>query len=365
MVVTICVATQNIGCLDNAIPLEVDKRTVVRMRLLFESLTIWLEKSRPDVFVLHLQEIGGKRHHGLFQELLASSIRGAIPASEYWCSGLLMSLEANADFTAIGSVIWVRSTCVSRTKIREFSSGQYVPLPAVIEPNPSTKYHYGWKLSEAEKSRKGLVITSLEYDSRKFFFVNVHLYHDQDNVVAMSKSPSEYAEKRTRGMVETMEKLMANGATTTDSIFIFGDLNTRLDGCKFIQHHNTSAPRVTVRPKCVDMPEELWELFSSSSGWPHLKQFDEEGQRMMDTVASKCNIHLCELPRNFGPTYSLCNEEGTTECGTYKEERLPAWCDRVFANASALTSVAEFQYWVCPLHVLDHRGVYLMFSMLD
>jgi inositol-1,4,5-trisphosphate 5-phosphatase len=224
----------------------------------------------------------------------------------------------------------------------------------------------GWKLSEAEKSRKGLIITSLQVDSRKMYFVNVHLYHDADNVVAMSKSPSEYAEKRTRGLVEVFQILLTRGgASVNDGIFVFGDLNTRLDGHRFIQNSNSESERVKVKAKCLKMPEELWGRFSTPGAWPALRELDREGQMMMDSVAEVCKVQLCELPREFGPTYSLSNEEGMEDCGTYKEERLPAWCDRVFANAAAMTSVADFQYWVCPLHVLDHRGVYLIFTMLE
>jgi len=361
--------TQNIGALDGGnLSDEVDPRTVRRTNLFWQSFAEWIKECSADVVVMHVQEIGGKRYHSLFQELFDSTSRSALPSDEYWCSGLLMFADVGAGFTALGTLIWVRSTLLSRTKIYNYAMGAYVALPAQIPLTLSTtQFGLSHKLSEAEKSRKGVFFTHLLIGERKMFFTNIHLYHDVDNLGAIHKSPSVYAEKRVRGLVESIQVLLTKGgASLSDSIYVFGDFNTRLDGLGFVQESNTGdTEKVRIEPKFIHMPPELWAQFSTPSAWPALRKYDKEGQVMMDAVAKTHKVHLCELPREFGPSYSIVNEEGLPECGSYKDERLPAWCDHVFVNTVGLAAVSEFQYWICPLHILDHRGVYLMFTLLE
>eukprot|EP00760_Papus_ankaliazontas_P034903 PhM_4_TR7543/c0_g1_i1/m.76743/K01106/E3.1.3.56; inositol-1,4,5-trisphosphate 5-phosphatase len=371
----VVVLTQNIGCLDSSSPLEVEARTAKRMSLWMASLRQWVLDSHIDVLVCHFQEIGGKRHHAVFQAALDEAVRVALPSDAFWSSGLLMQYSSGKTFTAVGSVIFVADAWRTRMRILHYPSRTYVPLPAAsFAIDDVADYCYNHKLAEAEKSRKGFLAVSLQLrhdgsddapqqQHHTMHFANVHLFHDADNSVAVAVSPSEYALKRQRGVVEIVDVLLRSALyDRAHALFLCGDLNTRLDGAMLVRDH----PEIKVEPKMVHMPKSSWEMFyARDTNWAELRQYDLEGRAMIDAVAAQTSVNLCELPREFGPTYSVCNEEGLSDkLGEYKEERVPAWCDRVFVNAAALSQVSSYNYWIAPLHLFDHHGVYMEFIML-
>lgn len=81
--------------------------------------------------------------------------------------------------------------------------------------------------------------------------VNIHLFHDASNLVAMETTPSPYAQNRQKALEFTLERISAplEGAISKTSqqhpnslsqnnqvpLFIFGDFNFRLDTNKVIQ----------------------------------------------------------------------------------------------------------------------------------
>lgn len=114
---------------------------------------------------------------------------------------------------------------------------------------------------ECRWSRKGFMRTRwLFNDSQPLDLVNIHLFHDASNLVAMEKTPSPYAQNRQRALEFTLKKLAVplksnneiknslkdpqlnqnnhlNSQQTEGEVplFIFGDFNFRLDTNKVIQ----------------------------------------------------------------------------------------------------------------------------------
>lgn len=90
-------------------------------------------------------------------------------------------------------------------------------------------------------------------DSQPLDLVNIHLFHDASNLVAMETTPSPYAQNRQKALEFTLERISApleDGKTATSQqqhsstksqdadevpLFIFGDFNFRLDTNKVIQ----------------------------------------------------------------------------------------------------------------------------------
>lgn len=110
---------------------------------------------------------------------------------------------------------------------------------------------------ECRWSRKGFMRTRwLLNNCQPIDLVNIHLFHDASNLVAMEATPSPYAQNRQKALEFTLDKLsrplhgswvkshLQNAATkqTIDTelddtvpLFIFGDFNFRLDTNRVIQ----------------------------------------------------------------------------------------------------------------------------------
>lgn len=118
---------------------------------------------------------------------------------------------------------------------------------------------------ECRWSRKGFMRTRwLFNDTKPLDLVNIHLFHDASNLVAMETTPSPYAQNRQRALDYTLDKISlplsgtweqsqqqpnssesttatTNATTNTTKtqpqvpLFIFGDFNFRLDTNKVIQ----------------------------------------------------------------------------------------------------------------------------------
>jgi inositol-1,4,5-trisphosphate 5-phosphatase len=61
--------------------------------------------------------------------------------------------------------------------------------------------------------------------------VNVHLFHDASNLIALTSSPSIYSENRKKALIYTLDRIKKNQSNqeTEQNIVIFGDFNFRLD----------------------------------------------------------------------------------------------------------------------------------------
>jgi hypothetical protein len=349
---TMLLLTQNIGAIEaNEADVTADTKARVQSWIgelvkFFDSVSSRLENP-VDVFVVHLQELGGKKFNGPFNRYFAEVLSTAYPAAG-WCSGLLMPAEeCDQTFTAMGTVMFVSHRLIPITSILSVRHRIYVAL----EDNPhevvgSQEYFFhGAKFSNAEKSRKGFLLTSLRIGPKIINFVNLHLFHDADNSVAVKESPSTYVFRRREALTEAMVEISPL-VSERDPLYIFGDFNFRLDGQKLITHiQNKFSCAVTMGKKAMEAPPEVLEYFNQcESHLDELLSFDQEGAEAMAVAASTTGIELGEFKRGFRPTYAYSvpvshnPEKGGASLQRkrpYNFARLPAWCDRVLFNPAA------------------------------
>jgi inositol-1,4,5-trisphosphate 5-phosphatase len=350
-----------------------------------------------DVVVVHLQEIGGKKYNADYIDFLSHAVRGIWPDAG-WSSGLLLhTTKCDQTFTAMGSIVFVSPRIRTVTSILSLHHRSYISLdddPHSYVEHPTRLFH-GRKFSDADTSRKGYLFFSLRVGTRTLNFVNLHLYHDADNKRATEQPfPSEYAVRRSAAFKEALEQIMPI-TNADDPMFIFGDLNTRLDCEGLYKHIHTLAEEgevVTVGKKKVGAPKQFWEEIKRESAVPTYLRYDKELQALMQVAESLPDkpLHLAEMPIAFPPTYvkeesevPVAQRDFTSRIlRDFKTERFPGWCDRVIFNPAALALVAGkdsriatgasnhqggndankvYLYNAVTLNHTDHDGVYLAF----
>ena len=344
-----------------------------------------------DIVVIHLQEIGGKRFNRPLNVFLSRHLAQAFPWPG-WCSGLVMPDEDDSTFTAMGSVLFVHQRIAPYCSLLSYRHRVYVSLlddpmafvataasstAATSSPSLTAKtrpFFMGAKFLNADTSRKGYLLTSLRVGCQTLNFLNVHLFHDADNSVAIKASPSDYCKKRAQAMAEAIEAISAL-AHPDDPLFVFGDLNTRLDGQRVVKMlEQKFSLQIGMEKKAVKCPDNVWDFFSNPASWDALHAYDTDLRYVMDHVASKHRFLLSEMPRAFPPTYLLepevsgkPEEDATPKKKPpgfkvhYAHERLPAWCDRVLQNAPAVAMMEASAYFTANLHPMDHLPVYVRF----
>jgi inositol-1,4,5-trisphosphate 5-phosphatase len=60
--------------------------------------------------------------------------------------------------------------------------------------------------------------------------VNIHLFHDPSNLIALNSTPSIYSEYRRRALEYSIKKIKSHQVgSETSHLAVFGDFNFRLD----------------------------------------------------------------------------------------------------------------------------------------
>jgi inositol-1,4,5-trisphosphate 5-phosphatase len=358
-----------------------------------------------DIVVIHVQEIGGKKHHQEFNEYLASRVREIWPGAG-WCSGLLMQPQnCDSTFTAIGTIAFISPRVVPITSVLSIKHRTYVAVsddPITYAGSQNYLFH-GLKFSNAERSRKGYLLFSIRVGTQCINLLNTHLYHDADNLEAVSATPSKFSDRRTDAFLEMLNEVLPV-VDPRDPLFIFGDLNTRLDGkgllAYLLEHNVVKEGDVVFGKKEVTAPPVFWEYFHSPQHRQILQKFDIEPRRLIEAAHQHCGLELCEFPVRFSPTYlrqdqlldtGVSTEElermhasntkgitiGETKNRAYSTERVPAWCDRIFLNAAAVRLIgslsesglprdgeeklsSQYVYDSVSLEEMDHEAVFLL-----
>ncbi|RXG50703.1 Type I inositol 1,4,5-trisphosphate 5-phosphatase, partial [Armadillidium vulgare] len=224
-------------------------------------------------------------------------------------------------FTALGSLYFLRED-VKDAQIWNFKEKKFV--------NVDGKEHYVGNIEdvpikekskfpqeffpECKWSRKGFLRTRWCLNGTQFDLVNIHLFHDASNFIAMEKFPSVYTLNRKRAMEHTLDRFH-NDELENVPIFLFGDFNFRLDTGGVVQ-------KLTEECQMLENVEDTGEKTS--------EPFDKE--------LSEFSPRLLEFPITFPPSYPF--EEGAESKdkdngGAYMKTRCPSWCDRVILSQSA------------------------------
>ncbi|EFA09776.1 inositol polyphosphate-5-phosphatase A isoform X1 [Tribolium castaneum] len=358
-----------------------------------EMLKIWTEeflstvtKLDPKFIALHCQEVGGKnyensmKHVEHFVKLLMSS--NELRLFDKIRIFLDEDYSSAENFTALGNLYFIHES-VENVLIWDFNDVKFVPVSdklvhsgniEAIATKEKAKFPQDF-FPECKWSRKGFLRTRWSLNGTVLDLVNIHLFHDASNFIAMESYPSVYCKNRRRALEHTLQRFH-NDRYGKAPYFVFGDFNfrtdtegvikklteglttTRLQNNKNndytkLQFANEDSQLVlTVGKKEFNHLDHQKVFLTPSPTW--LKTFDKELEAF--------EKYLTEYPITFPPSYPF--EENVSHARSYMQTRCPAWCDRVLLSHTAKQLVDEdekVEYGLMGLDTCmgDHKPVYL------
>jgi inositol-1,4,5-trisphosphate 5-phosphatase len=226
-------------------------------------LKIWTEeflstvtKLDPKFIALHCQEVGGKnyensmKHVEHFVKLLMSS--NELRLFDKIRVFLDEDYSSAENFTALGNLYFIHES-LENVLIWDFNDLKFVPvegkeinsgnIEAVVtkekakfpqdffpevgtpkvtnSPRPNLTLQCKW-------SRKGFMRTRWSLQGTVLDLINIHLFHDASNFIAMESYPSVYCKNRRRALEHTLQRFH-NDTYGKAPYFVFGDFNFRTD----------------------------------------------------------------------------------------------------------------------------------------
>lgn len=342
----------------------------------------------PKFIALHCQEVGGKNyeksmeHVEDFVQLLINSdeLRLFDKVRIY----LDEDYSSAENFTALGNFYFIHES-ITDVLIYDFESRDFVDVTGkeIYSKNiehVTTKEKSKFPLQyfpECKWSRKGFLRTRWNLNGTVFDLVNVHLFHDASNFVAIEMFPSVYSDTRRRALAYTLDRFQTDEHGSAP-LFLFGDFNFRTDTHGVVKRlaEGLKSSAVEGEVSIIQFKEEdkivlslgkkefshsdHQTIFTSKDGdW--LREFDKE----LDAFSGQ----LFEFKISFPPSYPF--EENSSGDRCYMKTRCPAWCDRVLFSNSAIPLVKDFNNGGSVEYGLmgrsscmgDHKPVFLDFEI--
>ncbi|XP_034944609.1 inositol polyphosphate-5-phosphatase A isoform X2 [Chelonus insularis] len=361
-------------------------------------LKIWTEEflstvSRldPKFIALHCQEVGGKnyeqsmRHVEDFVRLLMSSeeLRLFDKVSVF----LDEDFSSAEHFTALGNFYFVHES-VKDVLLWDFKEFKFVPVTGKevhsgniesVTTKEKAKFPQDF-FPECKWSRKGFLRTRWSISGTVFDLINIHLFHDASNFIAMETFPSVYSKTRRRALEHTLDRFH-NDPYPNVPYFLFGDFNFRTDTASVVKKltedtlesklsNKGSISKLQFRNKEDNLILTLGK--KEFSHHEHRQVFVENGGRWLreyDRELEDFEGRLFEFPIDFLPSYPF--EEDVNQGSIYMQTRVPAWCDRILLNSTAKTLVKDISspdavnYGIIGPNTCmgDHKPVFLDFRM--
>ncbi|XP_018576970.1 type I inositol 1,4,5-trisphosphate 5-phosphatase isoform X2 [Anoplophora glabripennis] len=360
-------------------------------------LKVWSEeflstvsKLDPKFIALHCQEVGGKnyelsmKHVENFVKLLMSS--NELRLFDKIRVFLDEDYSSAENFTALGNLYFIHKS-LDNNLIWDFKEMKFIPvlgkeihsgnIEAVVTKEKA-KFPQDF-FPECKWSRKGFMRTRWSLNGTVIDMVNIHLFHDASNFVAMESYPSVYCKNRRRALEHTLQRFH-NDPYAKAPFFLFGDFNFRTDTDGVVKkltaglkptrvqnNKNNESTKVhytngdsklvlTVGKKEFNHSDHQTVFLNPTPDW--LKSFDKELEAFENA--------LTEYPVTFPPSYPF--EEKLAKATSYMQTRCPAWCDRVLLSRSAKQLVSEdykVDYGLIGINTCmgDHKPVYLKMDL--
>ncbi|XP_014663717.1 PREDICTED: type I inositol 1,4,5-trisphosphate 5-phosphatase-like isoform X2 [Priapulus caudatus] len=347
---------------------------------------------KPKFLAMHCQEVGGKNFEECMQ-FVNDFVKLLLASPELQRYDRLRvyldeDFRHSEKFTALGNFYLIHEELQNVT-MWDFAEKQFVPVNDKqihsgriedISTKEKDKFPQNY-FPDCKWSRKGFIRTRWCIKSRIFDLINIHLFHDASNLVAMESTPSSYRNSRHKVLEHTLERFDTDEYQTVPH-FIFGDFNFRLDAQAVVQRLTVQTTPVyvktsknelkrimytekghddkvvlTIEKKLFDHGDKHSEAFVVDNGkW--LADFDNELEEFQD--------RLTEYPHDFPPSYPYV--EDVNDGLGYMKTRLPGWCDRVLFSHTARALIDQNHkplYSVIGAQVCmgDHKPVILSFSL--
>ncbi|XP_012281445.1 uncharacterized protein LOC105700307 [Orussus abietinus] len=359
----------------------------VMLKIWTEEFLSTISRLDPKFIALHCQEVGGKnyeqsmKHVEYFVRLLMSSEelrlfdRVRVFLDEDYSSA--------EHFTALGNFYFVHVS-LKDVLLWDFKECTFVPVSGkevhsgnieAVTTKEKAKFPQDF-FPECKWSRKGFLRTRWNIGGTVFDLINIHLFHDASNFIAMETFPSVYSKTRRRALEHTLDRFH-NDQYPNVPYFLFGDFNFRTDTAGVIKkltedtHESRlsskgNISRLQFRNKEEDLILTLGK--KEFSHCQHQNVFIKNGGQWLreyDKELEDFDGRLFEFPINFVPSYPF--EEDIKEGTSYMQTRVPAWCDRILLSPTAkslvqnMSSPNAVEYGIIgPLTCMgDHKPVYL------
>ncbi|MFH4979448.1 hypothetical protein AB6A40_006157 [Gnathostoma spinigerum] len=383
-----------------------------------------IENSKAVFVVIHMQEVGGKNYEECVQQVpgLVQNLQNELEKFGYSTGRAYMDLEYELEdsYTALGSLFFIHDSSLQLFEQYNFTSKQFLKLDEgfiLMTKNLDNseflikeKFPTHFCPAIVRWRRKGYLHCRFRYNSMQFDLVNVHLFHDESNIALIHENPSLYSDNRKRALNYVLEEA-SKLACGSQPLFVFGDLNFRLDPPSFL---NRITEDGDLRLEAVDgytsgnlIETAVNELskkddanlgdslrrtvsaiefrrspYGSRTDLPsscilriekkrfdyfnHKKLLSEWHVYLEDDKEAKNFPSLNELPICFPPTYPW--SEDPDESKTFMKTRAPAWCDRILMNDPAYSLVtsdrkATYDSIGKEICMGDHKPVVLSFSI--
>ena len=219
--------------------------------------------SAADFVAIHLQELAGaayKKGTARIDDLqkLVDAVRTRF--RDYWCSGMFASSVQDSDFTGLGCIVLVRRSMLPQVALFEFgesiqSGDRWRPVSTLDEPllvQPALPVRWSRHSTFPRNlfddlvpswTRKGWLHTRWRVDGQPLDLLNVHLFHDDSNLVALRRSTalSPYANCRHAALKHALTLLAADSPPPAAigpvpiALCVFGDFNFRLDARRVVE----------------------------------------------------------------------------------------------------------------------------------
>ncbi|PAV83681.1 hypothetical protein WR25_21699 [Diploscapter pachys] len=197
-----------------------------------------------DMLVLHTQETGGKKFEECSYQvpIIVDQLRNRL--NEFQIIRAWADIEYESeDYTALGVYVFIKESAAKYIEQYNFHTNRFETLHrgfsltlSNFEKNPYLiKYKFPKEFWPAIKwGRKGYMHTRWRISNRIIDFVNAHLFHDESNLALIHENPMQYSENRKRAMDFIIQRLAEFANGHKEHLFIFGDLNFRLDSTSFL-----------------------------------------------------------------------------------------------------------------------------------
>jgi len=304
--------------------------------------------------------------------------------------------EHAEQYTALGNFYFIH-TKVNNVKIYNFKKKEYKLLK-------DQRFYFDdlQNLNEIQKekfpkdffpecrwSRKGYIRTRWKLGNRVIELINIHLFHDENNLISSNQVPSSYSAYRKRALQFVIDRLTTGEDICENGIyFLFGDLNFRLElksvlekilpeaskkvikeeneivkvvytesNDKSLKNTNGTKDLLVLQKKLFQVK---FDIITENDKYDHLLEFDKE---------LLSHQRLNEFRINFSPTYP--HSEKVSDPNKFMNTRCPAWCDRILFSPQSLEllksdkCVGDINYGRIGDEVCmgDHKPVFLSFSL--
>uniref|UniRef100_A0A3Q2CMC2 inositol-polyphosphate 5-phosphatase n=1 Tax=Cyprinodon variegatus TaxID=28743 RepID=A0A3Q2CMC2_CYPVA len=300
---------------------------------------------------IHCQELGGKS-----ADTSASDVNSFVnelfysdPMKEFTRARVYLDQNYSSPelYTALGSMYFIHDS-LKNIRQFDFEAKQFRKLtgreicaeklhssPMVEREKFPKDYYPGSKFS-----RKGFIRTRWSLADCAFDLVNIHLFHDANNVVAWEESPSSYSGMRQKALRFVLDRITDQRYDKLP-YFLFGDFNFRLDSRTLFDTLCSAATMQAVKDPNTNEVDRLIFRESGNDQKVSCLLFTDYNSPLLefDKELSVFKDRLHELEISFPPSYPYSEDRHHGK--QYMNTRCPAWCDRILMSPSAKDLVVK------------------------